>query len=324
MPRVATGQNEDLEVLEDSVNAKDGSGMLVIRIGLFLTFYFREGHLPEVRRSLVACFEDYWKMCGSRLHWAPQNGRWVRLDGRATVPTPRETAAGTGPSDPWQFLYHGGQTVEEASHYRFLTFCTQNWATAQGDLSFLTAAFPLTFFAHRAEELPDVVHRWASWLRPFHGYAGLGFIESLDNSVAVQHQPEVYALARRYPGLEADYPIPLSLTLGRGIKGVNWLTILSDHWLDQVGGLEALRSQLGPEFVFREYPRGVVIQAGPMPNVGDRSRKRWPPLYVKLNALLRPIRVQEVYPFHKNWHEPPPRFDPDASTEYLARFDERR
>lgn len=66
----------------------------------------------------------------------------------------------------------------------------------------------LTFFADRAEKLPRLVHRWASLVRPFHGYAGLGILESISESETVDHQPAAYAIARRRAGAESARAAP--------------------------------------------------------------------------------------------------------------------
>ncbi len=313
--------DKEFESVEDMLTVTDEKGMPVIRIGLFLTFYIWDAHKPEVREGVVRCFEDYWKTCGDKLRWATKNTRWVRVGPK--VPTPRETARTTPPDGAWQFVYHGGESIEESSDYRFRVLGQRKWKSEMGFLGYLSASFPLTYFADRPQKLPGFVSRWASWVRPFHGYGGVGILESISESETVDHQPAAYAIARRFPGIEADYPVTHALDLKDGIKGVNWLTVLKDHWLDKLGGLAKLRSQLGPEFLFHEYPGGVVIQAGPKPRMGDRNRRRRPELYVKLNTALRPIRVQKVRSFHQNiLLGGPPRFDNDASQEYLTRFDE--
>lgn len=66
-------------------------------------------------------------------------------------------------------------------------------------------------------------------------------------------------MARRFPGIEADYPNVHVLYLKNGIKSVNWLTILNEQRLSEVGGKVALEKQLDDNFKFYEYPGGIVI-----------------------------------------------------------------
>jgi hypothetical protein len=154
----------------------------------------------------------------------------------------------------------------------------------------------------------------AKWLNPLYGYAGYGILDSPSSIVADAYESAIFTIAQRFPGLEADYPIAHSLSTD-GIKGVNWLTILANRWIDQLGGLPALKAMNSG---FLKYPGGVVIQAGDQPQIGDRNGNVWPELYIKLNTAVRPVRARKTYPFQ---HYGENRFDPKSSREWLARFD---
>ncbi len=100
---------------------------------------------------------------------------------------------------------------------------------------------------------PNFVLRLCQILKPYHGYGGLGFAESSDIGIADKVQPLIYSLARRFPGLEVDRPLLHIRYVSKGIKGVNWLTILGPRWVDAMGGVTRLRESLSELFVFYEY-----------------------------------------------------------------------
>lgn len=86
--------------------------------------------------------------------------------------------------------------------------------------------------------LLQAVLRWCALCRPVHGVAGfaLTFASGID-------QNTTYALVtmKRFPGLEILCDV--DFTRGAGaehhqIKGVNWLTVLCDALVDELGGAE--------------------------------------------------------------------------------------
>jgi hypothetical protein len=156
---------------------------------------------------------------------------------------------------------------------------------------------PLLWLSKRPGLLRDFALKISRRLRPVSGHGGLGVIEAVDRGAALDFQPAVYQIAKRFPGLDVDGPITGSLD--DGIKGVNWLTILGDHWVNEMGGLDALRKSLNEDFEFYPYNGGLMIQAGPKPQAGDAQANRWPQHYVTLAKVLRPIFMKTVPDFHQ-------------------------
>jgi hypothetical protein len=198
------------------------------------------------------------------------------------------------------------------------------------DLGFFRVSFPLLWFTENPGSLPEVLLEICSKLRPVSGYGGIGVIESPDNAVSHWHEPIVYEWAQRFPGLEADYPIPhaICLSMGRGgkggIKGVNWLTVVGDRWLAEMGGADKVAADLAAldsQFIVHRFAGGVMIQAGAHPDLGIAERAIWPALYVKLARYLKPIRITDTYPFQHGGDGV--RFDLQRSNAWLRRFDDR-
>ena len=107
------------------------------------------------------------------------------------------------------------------------------------------------------------------------------------------------------------------------LEGVNWLTLLGNRWVQQIGGLDYLRIRLGDDFKLTPYDGGVMIQAGPKPQIGDVTKSCWPQHYITLAKVLKPIQIKEHYAFHLGDPDPSgaPRMDSEASEAWLFRFD---
>jgi hypothetical protein len=104
-----------------------------------------------------------------------------------------------------------------------------------------------------------------------------------------------------------------------GIKGVNWLTAVSDGLLNRVGGETAAREALaGCDVQFFGYSGGQVIQAGIAPELGDADLGLIPPSYQKVARFLKPIRAQ----YNASLLDTPPGVDRRAfAQQWLGRLD---
>jgi len=69
------------------------------------------------------------------------------------------------------------------------------------------------------------------------------------------------------------------------------------------------------------YDGGLMIQAGPKPQIGDTQVNRWSRHYVTLAKVLRPIQIAKHYPFHYADPKSSARMDAEASTAWIHRFD---
>jgi hypothetical protein len=176
----------------------------------------------------------------------------------------------------------------------------------------------MLWFADQPRTFPEFVLGICKRLRPFSGYGGIFVLESPDRYAANEYQAVVRVLAERFPGLEVESRTAHTLWLRDGIKGVNWLTVLGDCWVQEMGGLEALRARLDDSFGFYPYEGGLLIQAGPKPQIGDAKANRWPQHYVTLARVLKKIQIKDHRPFH---FAGPGKMDHEASLAWLFRFD---
>lgn len=133
-------------------------------------------------------------------------------------------------------------------------------------------------------------------LSPLHGSAGMGFVyppahvDVYDAGVS----GAFYAGAHRFPGIDATPPLGGNGELD-ALPTLNWLTAVSDQFLERLGGAVAVRKALesGP-FQFYEYPGGVLYQAGSAPLAGDREQENIPLPYRQLYQVLKPVMMTSV------------------------------
>lgn len=321
--------NEMMAVLDEHLVVKDDEGRPVLQVALLATLYFEDAYKREVREAVVSCCEDYFRRCGHRLRWAlhPER-RLMDRYGQGKASFPRTWLLGFGEDESFSLIYHGAEYDRGASS--FLAHALGDERRPLVELGFFRMAFPLLWFADSAESFPEVMLEMCRKLKPVSGYGGIGVIESPDNSISSLYEPVVYGWAQKFPGLEADYPTSHSIWLleGRGgkegIKGVNWLTVLADRWVEEMGGLDKIEadlSALDPRFSIHRFAGGIMIQAGPRPLLGDAERNAWPELYVKLSKYLKPIRITKHRPFQHGGAGL--RFDLERSQAWLRRFDDR-
>ncbi len=254
------------------------------------------------------------------LRWA-QSPKTLHIHpiGDGKVASPRDWLSQKKDGEFWDLGFHGGETEEAASEFQVHALGSDE--EGDGNPGYFQVYLPLTWFAEHPGTFQEFVLSFAKRLRPLSGYAGIGIQEPLDLGARGPYWAIVRQIAERFPGLEIESSAMDTNHVSEGIKGVNWLTLLGDRWVQQIGGLDYLRIRLGGDFKLTPYDGGVMIQAGPKPQVGDVLRSRWPQHYVALAKVLKPIQIKEHYGFHVGDGRGSRRMDSKASEAWLFRFD---
>jgi hypothetical protein len=162
------------------------------------------------------------------------------------------------------------------------------------ELSFVSANMPVCNETGRLnfDVLVDAVLRWCSICRPMHGTAGFALTFA---SGMQQNTKYALSIMKRFPGFEyvdgVDFTREVAAAHDR-IKCVNWLTVLCDSIVTELGGIETMRAGLQSMCSFHEYPGGVVIQAGETPQLGDTYRADIPEAYRMVARYTRAVRFE--------------------------------
>ncbi|TKD03206.1 type VI immunity family protein [Polyangium fumosum] len=316
--------DEDLKSLSDLLCIRDTDGRPALMIGLMAYFYFREPWTRPVREAVTEIADEYLHQFEGQLKWI-RDHRSDRAPiyaiQKRRVALPRAWLPDNPDGQEWGIGIHGGESERAASDIQIQAFGGEYWGlNHKDDLGHLYFYYPLRWLADHPGDFQQRVLHAAQRLKPFHGYAGVGFLEPVSLAAREQSCVLVTPLASRFPGIEVNAPISHGLKCQHGIKGVNWLTILSDHFVEEAGGYDYLRIRLDePNFPFYKYDGGLMIQAGPHPEVGDATQNRWPRHYVTLAKVLKKIQVKEHGGFHLGG--PGLRMNKERAEAWLFRFD---
>jgi hypothetical protein len=186
---------------------------------------------------------------------------------------------------------NGADDISQASPYNLAALLKFRKKFYQ--IGFITACVPFAFIEQQPPGFfRKMVLQWCEKLRPLHGYAGIYIALSADRGEAISNEPLVYPLVKRFPGIEFDSPVDISLHCKKGIKGVNWLTVLSDKFVSNLGGVDALKDGLDDTCPLYTYPGGAVIQAGPYPQLGDLEKGIRLKDYQKVYKLVKPVQAE--------------------------------
>jgi hypothetical protein len=278
-----------------------------IALSFAVTMYFRSP-LYAIREPLIACYDDYLARAEKELRWYGDSK--INRIRKATPDLLRLPAEQLHlelpPNSDFLWHAHGGKAKDSAGSY------SMNGASRSRahELSLLRCAFPLEHFVAKWADALDLTLKWARTVPVFHGYAGLSFSESeMDYQV---YRPLVKVGAFRYLGLEVEQLSVTSFVTADAIKSVNWLTFLSNTFVERLGGFDVLRRRLSSEIGIHAVLNGVVIQAGPEPGAGDVNAGETLPLYREVARALKPIRTTKQLLA---------RFSEEENAGWLARFD---
>ncbi|WP_232515167.1 type VI immunity family protein [Burkholderia ambifaria] len=165
---------------------------------------------------------------------------------------------------------------------------------SSSDLSYFTSFTPVCADTGTPnfDLLLAAVLRWCERYRPTHGGAGFTLIFSPGMS---QNTKYALPLMKRFPGFDYIYGVDFSMEAGAvhdRFKCVNWLTVLGDEIVTELGGAGPMRAALEPTCKIHEYAGGVVIQAGENPQLGDATRGDIPEAYRKVARYTKPVRFE--------------------------------
>ncbi|HED2470553.1 DUF3396 domain-containing protein [Enterobacter mori] len=306
---------------EASVKYKDGSP--AVNLGLIITVFFKNGHTPDVRRKMVECVDRYYGEFKPYLKKTLPVKKWTKIT-ENNYARQKQTILDSTPEEIFDWVLSSASESYLAPDYMILIMGKRIFHN-ENNRSVIKLVFPLSLLKE-----PDGKERYESWLlwlcNTFDvesGYAGLSFILPYARE---RMFPYEYALAQRFSGVMVD---SLGTLEGgeavEGLKGACWYTILGTPWLEKLGGENAVSRRLAktPEINLLSYNNGVIMKAGELPpSLGEKQTESLPPLLVKVNQIILPVR----YDGHKGLHfyseYENHQFDEESSMKWFARFDD--
>lgn len=291
-------------------------GITTVVTASFVTLYLQGCHVREMRQRIATIVHDYLVRWEEYINWSrhPKSSRWYGSHSKR-LPKLEVWLDELDEDVSWDFSYHGGEGPESASPYLIEGFGCPKW---QGGFGFIRVALPSEVSVTTPNVFFSYIEKLCNTLQPWHGYGGLGFIESPEITVKQAFESQVTVMADRFSGIEVDVPLFHLNHLANAVKGINWLTILADFWLDFIAGWEEL-DKGEPTVSVHRYSGGIILQAGAHPSPGDLNRESLPPSYIRVSKLIKPIRVKNHPSFHMAGGHP--RMDDEHVRQWICRFD---
>jgi hypothetical protein len=306
--------------------------------GLFVLgaeLYVAPREMAQLRLDMLDVQEDYWRRFNAHLvrmgymsEKEPDGARYSLKEGENPFPWVRQEIGNFNPRTEYEnMIYCEPEHPDFPDKSQFRIFAWRSGFLAKierdNELSYHTASIPVSdgngglhFDIWR-----DCVLAWAKRLRPAHGLAGLTVVMSDTTTDG----PYIHPTLKKYIGLDVRVALDFSMeakSVHNRIKCVNWLTVLGDAILEELGGLGVLKSALEPECTLHPYPGGVMIQAGEAPRLGDVEVPGSSELlipYRKVAAITKPVRFMDYRSYLFRVEKP--LVGKEEAKKWVSRFD---
>jgi hypothetical protein len=98
----------------------------------------------------------------------------------------------------------------------------------------------------------------------------------------------------KHPGLSTGDLLTWGSGVEEGLSNIGWLTFVGDELIEHLGGREALSTEIeGTAVGLRPYAKGVALQAGPVPELGNINRRNKLDSYREVGRILAPVFAPE-------------------------------
>lgn len=294
-------------------------GTPVVRLGLIVTLYFKEGYTLQSKQAVMQCFARFKEEFGQHLK-GQFDDRYKKLTD-ASFNKKTSKVIETGPNEQYEWHISSAATAKEAGEY---SLSVLNSFEVHGDQkrSFLKMTLPWSILRD-----PDGAARYRDWLvyladkvKAEHGYGGLSSILPFDFD---SYMPMEFQLAQQYRGLEVDSLVTnFKRELIDHIKGINWYTIVGERLAQQLGGINSISHSFSGrgDVEVLKYEYGLIVRAGDLPNLGPINEPL-PSAYVEVNRIFKPLRIPSPNQLHT--YSPYGNcFEKDSSAHWYARFDQ--
>ncbi|MDR1889834.1 MAG: DUF3396 domain-containing protein, partial [Zoogloeaceae bacterium] len=256
----------------------------------------------------LAIFDDYRELYGTQFRWTtnPKTGSWKKVkSGPAGYVSPHDWLPDAPVGDGWEFVFHGGDKKTDATDVAFYASGEPFYGVRDHDMSIVTCRFPIEDVVPRRFSLPTLLAKWCGLLRPWHGRLGFSVGRSFGYEDGCLSRLTETELLLRYPGLQfcnlseglympARRKKDIRAGLYDGPRCADWIIVLSDHFVDKLGGALVVRNTMAPLQVY-EYSGGLILQADEIPQMGNYGEpENGLPEYAHLARIIEPVRARDL------------------------------
>lgn len=289
------------------------------------TLYFKGAHTPEVREAICQCFEAYEAIAKAHL-------TWLWLDEPPAGPDKfaypkakpmREMLNRYKENDAVGFAYIGGEKPEDASPWLFYVDGHRGWQAKMGTwgLDSLEFSVPRSYVKENPIAFQTLFLSFARLLKVEHGHASFAYNLSLVRKEPNESTEAV--MASKMNALDVgNVAGSYEEGINDHIKTIGWLTAINKEMVERADGMFEINSELPRNwFAKYDYGNGIVIQAGPEPEIAPVELDPKPALYVLPNMALKKLRMAKIDDLHHGSKDGEPRLVGWTANQWLSRFD---
>ncbi|MFC0179757.1 type VI immunity family protein [Thorsellia kenyensis] len=295
-------------------------GVVVSRLGLSITLFFKEGYTVEKREGILACFQRFREEFGEQLRYQTHDFKGMAKYTPENIVKVEAKIRQQGLYGRSEWYVSDAKGANDAPNF-ILRFLNSVEAGGKEALSYICLVLPWDYIYDEAG-----MARFESWLmflceqvEPYSGDAGYCLVLPRDY---YDYFPLEYQLAQRYPSMLV---ISTSHTAKNqyfhAIRGANWYTLLSQKLVRRLGGREWIKHAFSKnhEIEVVNFRDGLIIRAGRHPDLTPKS-EGLSPAYQMVNQLVRPIRVK-YHEGHSLHFYGANHFTEETTYEWYARYD---
>jgi len=336
MENIDLSKVADLREL-DKIRIVDGRGFTRFLFGFTLNMFFLNGHDADKRLRGVEIVERYRHLLGKEItHYLPNGAtRLKKMDDKAFIHY--KAAALIKVKNNYGFAasvygFPNGKESDTPTPY-CAAFITSSENPLNPWYSRFDLYFPVSFVVEKGyAAFVGIVKEWCAHFRPDRGSSGFSVIFD-DSKTSGGWGAYAFPFVKRFPGLDWDasthWDALSNPYLGpkrgvadtkRTIRSINWLSIIDDDFLTELGGLDKVKTNLGPQCPVLSYKGGAILQAGPHPELGDLNDGIISAYYRTVARVLKPLRF-EGYNKVELLDAPAPLNDLEETLKWIRRFD---
>ncbi|CAI2040240.1 Protein of uncharacterised function (DUF3396) [Serratia fonticola] len=298
----------------------DNNNVVISRLGLSITLFFKRGYTVEKRERILACFSRFREEFGTHLRFHAHSFKGMKKYSPENITKVEDSIRNKGIYD------YGGWTISDAKNMFEAPNCLMRYLDtreAGGDNQNSYLSLVLPWFYLKETQGMARFNDWLTFLceqlEPDSGDCGYCLILPRDYHGYFSVE---YELAKRYPPMQVNSAVhTASMQYTNSIRGANWITVLNNCYIKRLGGEDWVRQVLSrdPEIGIEHYPGGLLIRAGQYPDLTPLTAGL-SPQYLAVNQLIRPIRVkhQEGHSLHFYGVN---HFDELSTQAWYARYD---
>lgn len=297
----------------------DNNDVVVTRLGLSITLFFKQGYTLEKREKILACFRRFREEFGTHLRFHAHEFNGMKKYSPENITKVENSILKKGIYD------YGGWYISDAQNMYESPNCIMRYIDSGDDdddkNSYLSLVLPW-FYLKEAQGMARF-NDWLAYLcqqlEPDSGDCGYCLVLPRDYD---DYCPIEYELARRYPPLQVNAnAFAAARHYNHSIRSVNWITILNNRYIKRLGGEAWVRQVLSrdPAIHIDNYANGLLIRAGQYPDLTPQT-EGLSPHYLAVNQLIRPIRIKPVEGHSLHFYGVN-QFDEQSTVAWYARYD---